>query len=931
MDNEPKTDSNTESSSPGMQSKEIQGVYGILIEHTASAVLYIRDKTVDYANPAACHFTQQDSGDLIGISLYDLFHPEDRDQIDAMCTKLSSGADVKSMLDLRLLQKGGTWLWVECNPSLVPEEDPPAIVLSMTDISQRKEVDRQREKLQAFLHAALAQSPAGIMIVDYPDLIIRSANKAAIRLRGHDVDEDPVGQPVHDYASRCRFLLPDGRQHSDDSYPLFRAMQTGQSIQNEEVIIEQPDGKQNWVLAHAEAVRDEAGNVIAGIIITTDITERKESEQAVRSLLGELQQVKTELEKQNFDLQQAEERINRSLMRYTDLYEHAPVGYLTISERATVLRANQTACEILGSDYDSLMRRSLLQQVVSRHMTTLADHFQSVIQNQRPASCEVELKQVDKERKFVRFESAPRDTPEGDRQIRAALIDISQRMRAEIKLAQSEQRYRMIVENPLSVVMVVDEKFCITFASQGFCQILKSPYRNVIGTDFRDYLTDTQRETIAERYKARRRGEDVPKQYEIDVVATDGTISTILASIFLATGPDGNPQTVVNAVDITDRKQAQAEINQMQARFQRLFEQSVDAVYVRTAKGFVLVSPSFTHLFGYSHDELIAEDFDEMKLIAPPDRDHVLKRIRAIARGEDADNILDFTGLHSSGKTLSLQLTSSIIDWEGKPAVLGFIRDVTMQHRLVRRVQQMQRLDSIGRVAGGIAHDFERMIETIAGQVDRTRAKLKPDDILQQDLDAIQATTQSAVDLTHQLFDLSREGHHEPKQMELNDLLTYLEKTLLRVVGSEIKLKLDLAEERTAIDADPNQMEQMIINLLIQSRDSIENGHGSITLRTRVVNPAVDPVDATFELDDQDYVCFEVEDTGVGMSDDALAHVFEPFYQKPEDSRGSGLGMASVYSHIKQNNGNVHVQSTPGKGSVYTVYIPAMEVNASAE
>ncbi len=931
MDNIPKPEGNADPSSPGPRSENLARVFEILLEHTASAVLYLRDKKVHYANPATYNFTKQDPGELTGISLFDLFHPDDTEQIDDMCTRLLRSTSDKSMIDLRLRQKDETWLWVECNPSVVPDTDPPAIVLSMTDISQRKEADRQREKLQAFLNAAIAQSPAGIMIVDYPDLIIRSANKAAIRLRGHDIDEDPVGQPVHKFASRCRFLQPDGSQHTDDSYPLFRAMQTGQSVQNEEVIIEQPDGKQNWVLAHAEAVRDEVGNVIAGVIITSDITERKESEQAIRLLLGELQQVKTELEKQNSELQQAEERINRSLVRYTDLYEHAPVGYLTISERGVVLRANQTACAILGIDYDSLMRRSLLQQVVSRHMTTLADHFQTVIQNQRSASCEVELKQESKDRKFVRFESATRETPEGETQIRAALIDISQRMRAEIKLAQSEQRYRMIVENPLSVVMVVDEKFCIAFASQGFCQILKRAYRNVIGSDFREFLTDAQREMIAERYKARRRGEDVPKQYEIDVVASDGTVSTILASIFLATGPEGNPQTVVNAVDITDRKRAQAEIDRMQARFKHLFEQSVDAVYVRTATGFVLVSPSFTHLFGYSHEELISEDFDEMKLIAPPDRDHVVKRIRAISRGEDTDNILDFTGLHRSGKTLSLQLTSSMIEWDGKPAVLGFIRDVTMQRKLVRRVQQMQRQDSIGRMAGGIAHDFERMIETIAGQIERTRAKLKPDDILQQDLDTIQATTQSAVDLTHQLFDLSREGEHEPKQMELNDLFHYLEKTLQRLVGTEIKLQIDMTGDSTAIDADPNQIEQMIINLLIQSRDSMANGHGSITLRTRVLKPAVDPVDAPFNLDGREYVCFEVEDTGVGMSEDNLAHVFEPFYQKPDDSHGSGLGMASVYSHIKQNNGQVHVQSAPGKGSVYSVYFPAVTVNSPAE
>jgi PAS domain S-box-containing protein len=662
-------------------------LYRALLNSTSSAILLVQDERIVFANPAVKTYLNTELTTVSGLKLCELFHSDDRNRIEKICSNLDNNQITENGVELRLLRAEDDYLWVECNLNILEFQDKPAALITLTDITPRKKLAQTGTALEAILLASIEQSSAGIMIVDYPETIVRSANRAAIRLRGYDDDYNPVGQPLLDFSKQCSFFRSDEVLYTSRDYPLFRAMATGESVKNEEMIVERKDGSREWVLTQAEPVKNDSGEIIAGIILTSDITERKQAEESIQQLVEDLKRVKNDLEQQNRDLQQAENRINSSLDQYTDLYENAPVGYLTISPRSVVLRANSTACKILRIDHTSLMRRSLLNLVVNRHMTTLADHFASVADHKRRLSCEIELKGEDGDQRFVRFESVPTPSQDGTIQLRSALVDISQRMKAEIKLAQSEQRYRMIVESPLSVVGVLDDTYSLSFANQGFCDLVKYPHRKLIGMDFRQLLTDEKREMIVERYERRRQGESVPRQYEIDLVAKDGTIHSVIANIFLATGPEGKLQTVFNAVDITDRKQAQAKLSQVEKQFEKLFEQSIDAVYVRKSDRFILVNPSFEKLFGYTTEELYKSDFDTSSLVAIHDRQRVAERLKNFEDGQKVDPILNFAGCDSSGKHLVLQTTSSVIEWEGSAAILGFIRDLTDQQIMTIQVE----------------------------------------------------------------------------------------------------------------------------------------------------------------------------------------------------------------------------------------------------
>ncbi len=905
-----------------------ENLHEILMNSTAVGVILVQDDQVLFANSAMRNYIGTKEPTIVGINPYTLFYEADRKQIKQLCTNVMEHHEPPRGFEARISRVDDTPLWVECHPTVIQLQNRQAALLTLTDISARKKLAEAETALQTILLAAIEQSPAGLMIVDYPDMIVRSANREAKRLRGYDDSVNPVGQPILDFSMNCRFLNSNEVQYKHGEYPLNRALDGGESISNEEMIVERPDGSREWVLVQAEPITNDAGETIAGIILTSDITERKVAEESIKQLVEDLQHVKRDLEKQNSDLQRAEERINASLDQYTDLYENAPVGYLSISTKGVVERANMTACKILNISNTTLMHRSIMNLVVSRHMSTLADHLASVVEQQKRLSCEVELKADDEERRFVRIESAPATTKDGTSHLRVAVVDISKRMHAEIKLARSEQRYRMIVESPLSIVGVIGADYKVTFASQGLCDISRYPYRELIGRDFRDFLTDEQRELVSERYERRRKGEKVPDQYELDMIIKDGTKRSLIANFFLVTGPGGRMETVFNAVDITYRKEAQEKLMRLEEQFMKLFEQSLDAVYVLTNEQFIKVNPAFEKMFGYTSNEICSPDFEICTLISPPDRERITNRINNMINSREVDLAPNFTGIDSKGNELALQSTSALINWDGSPAILGFVRDLTDQQRMTRQIKQIKGLDSMGRVAGGIAHDFRNLLAVISGQAEISAMRIEKTDPIQEDLATILKTAESAKELTQNLLDFSREREITPKRLDLNELVHYLEQMLLRLLGSDLKLRLELTAEKMPIVADSSQLEQVLVNLVANARDASKAGD-TITIRTEA-NYEINPDESLLDLEPGNYVYLCVKDEGAGMSDETMEHMFEPFYTTKERGKGTGLGLSTVFGSIKQNRGHVEVNSKLGTGTEFRIILPVANENGSS-
>src|SRR5438132_875323 len=261
----------------------------------------------------------------------------------------------------------------------------------------------------------------------------------------------------------------------------------------------------------------------------------------------------------------------------------------------------------------------------------------------------------------------------------------------------------------------------------------------------------------------------------------------------------------------------------------------------------------------------------------------------------------------------------------GRPVgILGIGRDVTERVQLEQQLRQAQKMEAVGRLAGGIAHDFNNILTAITGYADLLLEDLAATDPRRQDADEIHKAADRAAGLTRQLLACSRQQVLQPTVLEVNTLVSDLEKMLRRLLGEDVELSTRLAPTTGRVKADPGQLEQVVMNLAVNARDAMPNG-GKLTLETANVD-----LDGAYAADHYParagpFVMLAVSDTGIGMSEETQAHMFEPFFTTKEKGKGTGLGLATVYGIIKQSGGFIWVYSEVGHGTTFKLYLPRVE------
>ena len=342
------------------------------------------------------------------------------------------------------------------------------------------------------------------------------------------------------------------------------------------------------------------------------------------------------------------------------------------------------------------------------------------------------------------------------------------------------------------------------------------------------------------------------------------------------------------------------------------------------------VNPAVENIFGYTPEEYVGASITEYC-----DEAHLNDIFAALEEGlskEPSKGVNFETSLkHRDGYNVPLEVIGRIIrDEEGKPvSIQGTARDITLRKqaeeekmRLEQQLQQSQKLESIGQLAGGVAHDFNNMLSVILGYGEDIVAQLHDSDPLRDSAkEIVQAGKRSAA-LTRQLLAFSRKQTLQPEVLDLNYLIGNLEKMLRRLIGEDIELTTMLAEELSSVEVDPGQIEQVIMNIAVNSRDAMPNG-GKLIIET-----------ANIELDDEyvsdhvgvlpgTYVLLTISDTGCGMDAATSKKVFDPFFTTKESGKGTGLGLSTVYGIVKQSKGNIWVYSETGRGSTFKIYLPA--------
>jgi two-component system, cell cycle sensor histidine kinase and response regulator CckA len=364
-----------------------------------------------------------------------------------------------------------------------------------------------------------------------------------------------------------------------------------------------------------------------------------------------------------------------------------------------------------------------------------------------------------------------------------------------------------------------------------------------------------------------------------------------------------------------------------EARFAALFEQAADFTTVVAADGTVLrASASCEAALGYAPAELIgrcAFDFGD------PDEEPALRRFlagAAAATGTTAGPL--FRARDSVGNWHALEPAAlNLLD---DPAVAGIVityRDVSERRDLERRVRQMERLEAVGQLAGGIAHDFNNVLLVIRGYSSVLRNALG-DSELAADVDEIAKAADRATDLTRQLLAFARRQMLKPVVLDLGEIVLDIESLLQRSVREDIELSLDLGHEEGRVVADPSQIEQVLLNLVVNARDAMPDGGEIVVSLAPTVLEADAPVSPP--LEPGRYVALSVTDTGCGIPESALPYIFEPFFTTKDEGMGTGLGLSTVYGIVAQSGGGIEVAARPEGGTRMTVYLPAAE-SAPAE
>jgi PAS domain S-box-containing protein len=493
---------------------------------------------------------------------------------------------------------------------------------------------------------------------------------------------------------------------------------------------------------------------------------------------------------------------------------------------------------------------------------------------------------------------------------------------------ETVRRQTMAMDTSVDGIALLDEKGVHIYANSAFVKMFgfDSPER-IVGQPWK----------IAYAFQDLKRLQpEVRKSLEISgkwssplsLRRPDG--SELSVEMTVTVMPDGG--TVCACRDLSQREQAEKARAEAEAKYRTLVEQVNAISYIAEigiTGNWYYVSPQVESILGYTPEEWLRIAQRWADLIHPDDVATVVAAEKASEMGEPFQ--AEFRIKRKDGREVWLSDTAVVVKGSNsRPIMEGIMVDITERKALETQLLQSRKMEAVGRLAGGIAHDFNNLLTIITGYTELALGRASVPLELRSDIERIENAAGRAAALVRQLLAFSRKQVLQPKTLDLNAIVVNMEKLLRRVMDDNIEMITRVQEDLGKVKADPAQVEQVIMNLVVNARDAMPKG-GRLILETSNVsldsNYAVEHV----TVKPGEYVMLAVSDNGVGMSTETAAHIFEPFYTTKESGRGTGLGLSTVYGIVKQSGGYIWVYSEPGKGSTFKVYLPRVEDSVEKE
>ncbi len=505
----------------------------------------------------------------------------------------------------------------------------------------------------------------------------------------------------------------------------------------------------------------------------------------------------------------------------------------------------------------------------------------------------------------------------------AALV--TERTTAEQALTESEVHYRVLFESNPNPLLVYDlDTLGLLAVNEAAVRLYGYTREEFLAMTLEDIRPPEDvpalRELVAKSETGlRQRGEWRHRKKDGTIIEVEITRNTLTFA--------GRRAALALAQDITERKRAAEALRATQARFAGILDIADDAIIsVDEHQHIHLFNKGAERIFGYAAEEVLGQSLDVLlpARVVNVHREH----IRGFAQSTESARRMgergQIFGRRKDGTEFPAEASISKLQSGGETVFTVILRDTTERQSLQTQLLQAQKMEAVGRLAGGIAHDFNNLLTAILGASDLLLEDLSVDASGREEVEEIKKAAHRAAALTHQLLAFSRQQVLAPQVLDLNVLVADVEKMLRRLIGEDIELRTMLARDLGAVQADPGQLQQVIMNLAVNARDAMPQG-GKLTIET--ADAELDETYAQEHVPTQAgrYVMLAVTDTGIGMDANIKAHVFEPFFTTKEKGKGTGLGLATVYGIVKQSGGYIWVYSEPGHGTTFKIYLPRIE------
>jgi two-component system cell cycle sensor histidine kinase/response regulator CckA len=504
------------------------------------------------------------------------------------------------------------------------------------------------------------------------------------------------------------------------------------------------------------------------------------------------------------------------------------------------------------------------------------------------------------------------------------------RHRAEEALQRSEERHRTILQTAMDGIWRVDMQGRLEEVNDTYCRMSGYSKQELLSMSINDLeVNETADDTVAHLQKVREQGEG---RFESRHRRKNGTFFYV--EIGVKYQPVNGGEIVAFIHDITEQKQSEMALIKSEQNFRSIIEASPLPLAMNDEHGnIIFLNREFVRAFGYTMSDIpTVEEWWPRAYPDPHYRQSIVeawgRNLAEARRTNSPFTPMEIYVVRKNGSAGTYICTANSLGENLSGSHLVVFYDITERKKseeekakLESQLQQSQKIEAVGRLAGGVAHDFNNMLGVIIGHSELALMKLEPSQPIYSSLTEIRKAAERSADLTRQLLAFARKQTIAPKVIDLNRAVTGMFNMLQRLIGENINLNLHSASNLWSVRVDPSQIDQMLANLCVNARDSIKDV-GRITIETGNTFIDADYCATHAYVEPGEYVRLSVSDDGGGMDKETLAHIFEPFFTTKKVGEGTGLGLATVYGIIKQNNGFINVYSEPGHGTTFTIYLP---------